>query len=84
MTKPEPNPDRPKPAEPGLERGGPSPELVERFRQFETRVDRAVRLIGELRREKRELELQLEEAARARAEAVRRIDALIDKIDGLL
>jgi len=63
---------------------GPSPELVETFRKFEARVDDAVRLIGELRREKRELEARLEEGNRARAEAVRRIDALIDKIDGLL
>jgi chromosome segregation ATPase len=62
----------------------PSPELVERFRQFEARVDDAVRLIGELRQQKRGLETRLDEATRARAEAVRRIDALIDKIDGLL
>jgi phage host-nuclease inhibitor protein Gam len=62
----------------------PSPELVERFRQFEARVDDAVRLIGELRREKRGLEARLDEAARARAEAAQRIDVLLDKIDGLL
>ena len=84
MTKSEPNPDGREIEEHGPERKGPSPELVERFRQFETRVDEAVRLIGELKREKRELELRLDESARARAEAVRRIDALIDKIDGLL
>jgi phage host-nuclease inhibitor protein Gam len=57
---------------------------VERFRQFEARVDDAVRLIGELRREKRGLEARLDEAARARAEAAQRIDVLLDKIDGLL
>ena len=61
----------------------PSPELVERFRQFEVRVDEAVRLIGELRREKRGLEARLDEATRARAEAGQRIDALLEKIDGL-
>jgi chromosome segregation ATPase len=84
MTKSEPNPDGPKPAEPGLERGKPSPELVEQFRQFEARVDEAVRLITELKQDKRELEARLEEAGRARAEAARRIDDLIDKIDSLL
>jgi uncharacterized coiled-coil DUF342 family protein len=62
----------------------PSPELVELFRQLEARVEEAVRLIDELRREKRELEARLDEATRARTEAVQRIDALIDKIDGLL
>ena len=80
MTKAEQKPDEPERAE----LTGPSPELVERFRLFETRVDEAVRLIAELRREKRELELRLDESARAHADAVRRIDALIDKIDGLL
>jgi len=84
MTKSEPNPDGPKPAEPGLERGGPSPELVEQFRQFEVRVDEAVRLIAQLKQDKRELEARLAEAARTRSEAVRRIDDLIDKIDALL
>ena len=84
MTKSESNPDRPKSAEPGLERGGPAPELVERFRQFEARVDRAVRLIAQLKQDRQNLEARLEEATQARAQAVRRIDALIDKIDGLL
>jgi hypothetical protein len=71
--------------DPGRPSGdSPSPELVERFRQFEARVDRAVRLIGELKREKRGLEERLDEATRARAEAVQRIDVLLDKIDGLL
>jgi len=63
---------------------GPSPELVERFRQLGAGVDEAVSLIGELKRQKRELEDRLAEAARTRAEAVRRIDALLDKIDSLL
>jgi len=63
---------------------GPSPELVERFRQFEARVDEAVRLIGGREQEKRGLEARLDEQTRARAEAVQRIDALIDKIDSLL
>jgi chromosome segregation ATPase len=63
---------------------GPSPELVEQFRQFEARVDEAVRLITRLKQDKRELEARLEEAARARGEAARRIDDLIDKIDSLL
>ncbi|MBN2464243.1 hypothetical protein JXD38_01275 [candidate division WOR-3 bacterium] len=63
---------------------GPAPELVEQFRQLEARVEDAVRLIGQLRREKRDLEARLEEATRARAEALKRIDELIDKIDGLL
>lgn len=63
---------------------GPSPELVEQFRQFEARVDETVKLIADLRQEKRELEARLDEANQTRAEAVQRIDALIDKIDGLL
>jgi hypothetical protein len=62
----------------------PHPELVEQFRQFEARVDEAVRLIGELRQQKRGLETRLDEEKRARAAAVQRIDALLDKIDGLL
>ncbi len=62
----------------------PSRELAEQFRQFEARVDEAVRLIADLRQQKRELEARLVEAKQARAEAVQRIDALIDKIDGLL
>ena len=64
--------------------GSPSPELVEQFRQFEARVDEAVRLIIQLKQDKRELAARLEEADRTRAEAARRIDDLIDKIDGLL
>ena len=62
----------------------PSSELVEQFRQFEARVDEAVRLITQLKQDKQELEARLEEAARARTEAARRIDDLIDKIDALL
>ena len=69
---------------PAVQEESPSPELVERFREFETRVDRAVRLIAQLKQDKQRLEARLEEATQARAEAVRRIDALIDKIDGLL
>jgi len=69
---------------PTLPEDGPSPELVEQFRQFEVRVDEAVRLIAQLKQDKRELEARLEEAAQARAEAARRIDNLIDKIDTLL
>lgn len=61
-----------------------SPELVGLFRQLEASVDKAIRLIADLRREKQELQARLEQATRARAEAVQRIDALIDKIDGLL
>jgi len=62
----------------------PSPELVEQFRQFEVRVDEAVRLITQLKQDKQELAAGLEEAARVRAEAARRIDDMIDKIDSLL
>jgi len=57
---------------------------VERFRQFEARVDEAVRLIAQLKQDRQRLEARLEEATQARAEAVRRIDVLVDKIDGLL
>jgi hypothetical protein len=69
---------------PPAKKDGPSPALVEQFRQFEARVDDAVRLIAQLRKDKQNLEARLEETTRARAEAVRRVDALIDKIDGLL
>ncbi|MCX6840860.1 MAG: hypothetical protein NTX53_00985 [candidate division WOR-3 bacterium] len=61
----------------------PSPEPVEQFRLFEARVDEAVRLIGELRRQKRGLEARLDEEKQARAEAVRRIDAILEKVDEL-
>ena len=84
MTNPGPKPDEPKAGKSAADGEGPSPELVERFRQFEIRVDRAVRLITELKQDKQRLEARLEESTRARAEAVRRIDDLIDKIDGLL
>jgi hypothetical protein len=84
MTKSEPNPGGPEIGESVAESSEPSPELVERFRQFETRVDRAVRLIAQLKQDKQRLDVRLEEATLARAEAVRRIDDLIDKIDGLL
>ncbi len=71
--------------DPGRPTGeGPSPELVEQFRQLEARIDEAVRLIVRLKKEKQELEARLEEATRTRAEAARRIDDLIDKIDSLL
>jgi chromosome segregation ATPase len=63
---------------------GPSPELEEQFRQLDAGIDEAVRLIIQLKKEKQELEARLEEANRTRAEAARRIDELIDKIDGLL
>jgi uncharacterized coiled-coil DUF342 family protein len=84
MTKSEAGLDERRSGEPPPAGDGPSPELVERFRQFEARVDDAVRLIGELRQQKRGLAARLDEATRARAEAVQRIDALLDKIDGLL
>ena len=84
MTKSESDTDGPESGRPQPAEDGPPPELVERFRQFEARVDEAVRLVGELKQQKRELEYRLAEAARTRAEAVRRIDALLDKIDSLL
>ena len=71
--------------DPGRPTGdGPSPELVEQFRQLEAKVDEAVRLVVQLKKEKQELEDRLEETSRTRSEAVRRIDDLIDKIDSLL
>ena len=84
MTKPGKAADEAKSSVPDPDAEGPSPELVERFRQFEARVDEAVRLIAQLRKDKQNLEARLDETTRARAEAVQRIDALIDKIDGLL
>ena len=84
MTKSGKAADDGKAAAPEQTAKGPSPELVEQFRQFEARVDEAVRLIAKLKQDRQELEAGLEEAARARSEAARRIDALIDKIDGLL
>jgi len=84
MTKSEAGPEDNKPAAVPAAQTGPPPELVELFRQLEARVEEAARQIGELRRDKRELEARLDEATKARAEAVQRIDALIDKIDGLL
>ena len=83
MTKSEAGPSEMKSGEPAPAGGGPSPELVEQFRQFEARVDEAVRLIGELRRQKRGLEARLDEEKQARAEAVRRIDAILEKGDEL-
>ena len=84
MTKPGKAADEGKSVAPDPSAEGPSPELVEQFRQFEARVDEAVRLIAQLKKDKQELEARLEGAARARSEAARRIDDLIDKIDSLL
>ena len=84
MTKSGTGPEESKSGAPTALEDSPSPELVEQFRQFEVRVDEAVRLIGQLKQDKQELEVRLEEAAQARAEAARRIDDLIDKIDSLL
>jgi len=84
MTKPGPGPDESKTGAHPVGEDGPSPELIEQFRRLEARVDEAVRLIAQLRQEKQQLATRLEETARARNEAVRRIDELIDKIDGLL
>ncbi len=85
MTKSDPDSDQPKHRESlAAQEEGPPPELVEQFRRFEARVDEAVRLIVQLKKDKRELEARLAESNRARAEALERIDALIDKIDGLL
>lgn len=84
MTNPESKPNVLSTGRPAPAQTGPAPELVEQFRNLEARVDEAVRLIEQLRREKKELELRLEETTRARAEALRRIDELIDKIDRLI
>jgi chromosome segregation ATPase len=84
MTKSGKAADEGKSAAPDPVAEGPSPELVEQFREFEVRVDEAIRLIAQLKQDKRELEARLEESAQARAEATRRIDDLIDKIDRLL
>jgi uncharacterized coiled-coil DUF342 family protein len=66
------------------EAGEPGPELAEQFRQLEARVDGAVALVRELRHQQRELEARLAEERQVRSGAVSRIDALLDKIDGLL
>ncbi len=84
MTKSGTGSEESKTGAPPAKKDGPSPELVEQFRQFEARVDEAVRLIAQLKQDKQRLEARLEEATQARAEAVRRIDALLDKINGLL
>jgi chromosome segregation ATPase len=84
MANPESKPAASSTGRPAPNGAGPSPELVEQFRQLEVRVDEAVRLIEQLRREKKDLEARIEEVTRARAEALRRIDELIDKIDRLL
>jgi chromosome segregation ATPase len=84
MTKSGTGSEESKTGAPPAKGDGPSPELVEQFRQFEARVDEAVRLIAKLKQDRQRLEAKLDEASQTRAEAVRRIDALIDKIDGLL
>jgi chromosome segregation ATPase len=84
MTKSGPGSEENRIGAPPAAKEGPSPELVEQFRQIEAKVDEAVRLIAQLKQDKRRLEARLEETTQARAEAVRRIDDLIDKIDGLL
>jgi hypothetical protein len=73
----------PEPAEPPGDEA-PSPELALRFAELEQRVDDAVERIGELKKEKSALEARLAQEAQLRAEAARRIAALLDKIDTLL
>jgi len=60
------------------------PELAEQFRKLDTRVNEVIAMLGELRRKNRELEGRIAEEAELRAEAVRRLDSLLDKIDALL
>jgi hypothetical protein len=84
MTNNGPGPDAPTAGKTAANEEGISPEIVEQFRRFEARVDEAVRLIVQLKKDKQELEARLAESARTRSEAARRIDDLIDKIDSLL
>jgi uncharacterized coiled-coil DUF342 family protein len=60
------------------------PELAEQFRKLDARVNEAISALGELRRRNRELEGRIAEEAELRAEAVRRLDSLLDRIDALL
>lgn len=59
-------------------------ELEAQFRLLERKIDAALDMIGRLRREKAELAARLAEATRLRQEAVKQLNALLDRIDGLL
>ncbi|MEO0086215.1 MAG: hypothetical protein ABIK37_06235 [candidate division WOR-3 bacterium] len=63
---------------------GPEKELEAQFRLLEKKIDAALDMIGRLRREKKELEERLAEAARLRQEALQQLNALLDRIDALL
>ncbi len=63
---------------------GPNRERVAReLSRLEQRINETIALVARLRRENAELQARLAAAERVRAEAANRVQALLDRIDGL-
>jgi transposase len=78
-------------ARPALRREGeglnPAPvpdDLDQQLKMLEGRIGAAIALIGRLRKENEELKARLAEGANGHAEALRRLDSVLDRIDALL
>jgi phage-related minor tail protein len=68
--------------------GEPSPSparetVTRQLARLESRIDETVALVASLRREQAALAAQLEQSERVRREAAQRVQALLDRIDGL-
>ncbi len=62
----------------------PDKALVEQFNLLEKKIDAALDLISRLKKENRHLQEQLTEKEKLRAETVRLLNSIIDKIEALL
>jgi phage shock protein A len=67
--------------EPGYQ---PDPGLIEQFNALEKKIDRAVALIAQLRKEKQELEKKVAELEKLRTAVIDQLNSIIDRIDSLL
>ncbi|MGQ9707282.1 MAG: hypothetical protein ACUVUR_00185 [bacterium] len=62
----------------------PDKVVIEQFNVLEKRIDQALELINRLKQENRQLQERLNEVEKLRAEAIRQINTIIDKIETLL
>lgn len=62
----------------------PDPGLIEQFNALEKKIDRAVALIAQLRKENQELEKKVAELEKLRTAVIDQLNSIIDRIDSLL
>jgi chromosome segregation ATPase len=62
----------------------PDKAVVEQFNALERKIEEVLGLINRLQQENRQLQERLNELERLRAEAIRQINTIIDKIEALL